>query len=258
MFGKFLFGHRLGSPSSSCWDTLLHGSQFWRHAFRIDTWEREGLGWKQNQTERGELTKGRLSWGSSDSEDENEPANLFLRRGVDSQAFISLGQSVRLGCGLFLQGSMTFDSVVKLSGAKCLGGQQLRVAPRGTVSSWNEFSPKGHQGGTAPPPAPDYGICKHKMNQNTTVSSPAADVKPLMSTYTLWIFKREIYSVNFSKLICLEVLLGIHVYSHPLKIYQNVCVPKIIAQLDENKREGERQEVTGYKIGSKWIIDLKL
>lgn len=58
--------------------------------------------------------------------------------------------------------------------------------PPGALSAAGMSSlPKGHQGGTAQPPAPDCGICKHKMNQNTTVSSPAADVKPLMSTYTL-------------------------------------------------------------------------
>ena len=76
VFGKFFFDHRLGSPRRSCWDALLHGSQFWRHAFRIDTWEREGLCWKQDQTERGELTKGRPQLGWQGFWRWNEPVNL--------------------------------------------------------------------------------------------------------------------------------------------------------------------------------------
>lgn len=87
------------------------------------------------------------------------------------------------GCGPFLEGSMTLDKVVKLSGANRLGWPTAEGWPPGAMSAAGMSPPpKGHQGGTT---TPDYGICKHKTNQNTMVSSPAADFKTLMSKYTL-------------------------------------------------------------------------
>ena len=103
----------------------------------------------------------------------------------DSQAFTSLGQSV-LGCGLFPEGSMTLDKVAKLSGANRLGWPTAEGWPPGALSAAGMSPlPKGNQGGTARHPPPEYGTCKHKTNQNTAVSSAAADVKPLMSKSTL-------------------------------------------------------------------------
>ena len=88
-------------------------------------------GWAESRIRQREESwlRGGLSWGSRDSEDEMS-LQICLEEGVDSQAFTSLGQSV-FGCGLFPEGSMILDKVVKLSGAKCLGGQQLRGGPQG-------------------------------------------------------------------------------------------------------------------------------